>query len=380
VRRILLRGAAWNPVATGSLGLLVAAWLGTASLAAGSQNVTQSSVLPDGRVMIGTWSQCPEDVERNLELGINLFVGTDCEGLVEALDGRAPFVSALDSPDVPGLVGYHHVDEPDGNGILPEMLPPTLRVEDGGKPVFLTLTAHFAAEQDPPSDLIGKDAYPRYVAQADVVGFDLYPLAHFACWHPRIGLASIYHEQLDLERLAGEKPTFQWLETNGLEHQCGAQPVAPGDVRVEAWLALAGGAEGISWFTHGWTGGTWRRFDVQEDVAAAIGRTNREIQELAPILLARRLAGIFSARSSPVKIGARSLDGKTYLIAVNASKDTLSWRRTLPGLRNQSVSVLGEARSLRARNGRIADVFTAYQVRIYVWKPRGRAPLVDVPE
>ena len=117
----------------------------------------------------------------------------------------------------------------------------------------MTLTAHFAQELGPLPDPFGKSIYPAYAARADGLGFDLYPLSHL-CGHAVVSLGSVYHDQRDLVALAGDRPTFQWLETGSLEGACGA-PVTPAAVHAEAWLAIAGGARGIGYFTYGWPDG-----------------------------------------------------------------------------------------------------------------------------
>jgi hypothetical protein len=100
--------------------------------------------------------------------------------------------------------------------------------------------------------------------------------------------------------MAGGRPTFQWIETGSLEGVCG-QPVTPATVRAEAWLAIAGGARGLGYFTYGWPEGRAQSFAVAPEIADELVRTSGRIQQLAPMLLSPSLlvasgAGRWSAR------------------------------------------------------------------------------------
>jgi hypothetical protein len=338
--------------------------------------VKSSSIFLGGRPFFPTmvWAACPRDVEADLAAGINVFMGAggSCgsEGdLLAAIGGRAYYVPSIRDGNGllahPDVIGYHQLDEPDGWGIPPERLPSV-----GNTLVFLTLTPHFAQEQDPLSPTVGRGIYPRYIAKANVIGFDLYPLSHF-CRHPRIRLASVYTEQRELVRLAGRKPTFQWLETGAQEGTCGAEPVNGTLLRTEAWLAIAGGARGLGYFTYGWPGGLADSNSASAEVMAAITQVNRQISGLSAVLLAPALPQVFSTRRAQVKIGARKVGPTTYLIAVNPFPTPRRWSRALPGLATQKVAVVGEKRWLQARRGRLRDRFGPYSTHIYAWSTAG---------
>jgi hypothetical protein len=244
--------------------------------------VKPSGILLGGRPFFPSmvWEACPDDVETDLAAGINVFMGygKHCateDGLLAAIGPRAYYVPSIrDGSGLlsdPRVIGYFQPDEPDGWGIPPERLPFVRNTL-----VFLTLTPHFAQEQDPLSPAVTKAIYPRYIAKGNVIGFDLYPLSHF-CRHQRIRLSSVYTEQRDLVRLARGKPTFQWLETGAQEGTCGADPVNGTLLRTEAWLAIAGGARGLGYFTYGWPGGVADSNSASADVMAAIAQVNRQI-------------------------------------------------------------------------------------------------------
>ncbi len=51
--------------------------------------------------------------------------------------------------------------------------------------------------------------------------------------------------------LAGGRPTFQWIETGPINPTyCGGFAMTAAELRAEVWLAIAGGATGIGYFTH----------------------------------------------------------------------------------------------------------------------------------
>ena len=106
------------------------------------------------------------------------------------------------------MIGWFHRDEPDGDNVPAATLPgpppgvPSLS--------FLTLTNHFYSDAAPlPWGSAG--FYPALIAKADVIGFDLYPLQE---WCQPNRMADVFYAQRELVKLAGEKPTFQWIEAD----------------------------------------------------------------------------------------------------------------------------------------------------------------------
>lgn len=362
--------------------LLAAAALALAVSAAAAPreaHVAGRAVVVDGRSIfpVMAWAPCAGDVEELLAMGVNVLMGDACgdpAALARAASGRAWLVLDYErdaGSTLPGVIGYHQPDEPDANGRPPQTLPGRQRAVAEKRLVFLTLTAHFAAEQDPLSPSLGKDAYADYVARADVVGFDLYPLAHY-CGHPKIGLASVYDEQRDLVRLADGKPTFQWIETNDLEHWCGPAPVGPAELQAEAWLAVAGGAVGIGWFTHGWPDGLWRRVHVAPDVAVAAARVSADLQRLSPVLLADEVEARMAA-GSPVRAGARRFRGRVWIVAVNSSRETVRAAVGAAGVRPGRARVWRERRTVAVRRGGLVDTFAPLAVHVYELVPGGES-------
>lgn len=356
--------------------VLVLALSGTAQsrpLGSPSVRTAGGALTVEGRPYfpVFSWAACPQDVDRDLAVGVNVFMhhGENCggeQGLLDELGFRAYYLPGLDSPlslagDDPRLFGYVQPDEPDGHGIGPEQLRTA-----PGHALFMTLTTYFVHSLPRYRDPGAQALYRDYRSKADMFGVAVYPLSHLC---GLTGLEAVYEVQRDLVSFAGTRPTFQWLETGGLEGGCGA-PVTPAAVAAEVWLSIAGGARGLGWFTYAWPDGRAESFHVDPEIADEMARQTARIQHLAPVLLAP-VVRVGSHHGDPVKLGGRTRGGRTYLIAANSVDVGIAWERgALPGLMNQRVSVVGEQRTLRADHGILRDRFDPLGVHIYAYVPR----------
>lgn len=322
------------------------------------------------------WTQCPKDVEANVALGVNVFLGTcqwvPYEHILETAAGRAYVLLPIATRGRftgPGLLGWHQPDEADGFGVLPHQLADPLPSARTGRTTFFTLSPHFPREALPVSETVTKALYPRYVAKAEVVGFDFYPLAKYCATDWRV-LARVHGYQRQLNALAPGKPTYQWIETTAMEGECAgkAPGPTPAHVRAEAWLAIAGGANGLGFFTWTFPTGTSRSFDVAPEVRAAVAAVTRDVRALQPALLGEHVE-VGMDEGNPVKAGARRLGGATYVIAVNASSDTVRTRVRIPGADRGTVAVWKEGRALPVRRGLVLDRFAPLGVHVYVARP-----------
>ena len=302
------------------------------------------------------WHQCPWAFQLALAAGVNVFMGS-CgapEQQIAELRGRALAITHVATRrDGPGVIGFHHVDEADAVLGRVEDLPilPPSRVS--GRPTFLTLTNHFFSASSPLPQ--GRGMYSGMIARAEMVGFNLYPLQ---TWCRRATLQAVFDAQRELVALAGEKPTYQWIEAGRMEF-CHWLDPSPAIVRAETWLAIAGGARGIGWFPGVWSG----------PVAEEITRLSREIASLAPALLGEEGEAVVEPAGSPVRAGVRRSNGATYVIAVNSWIVPVKVRIRVPGLTGGAVRVFGEKRVLPVRNGVVVDSLRGLRVRIYVAAP-----------
>jgi len=307
------------------------------------------------------YAQCDWAYQFSLAAGVNFYMGAGCGTPWQQLELlRARAVSAVPAShknvtDGRGMVGWYHPDEADLH-VPPEALPFHPPWQQTNRVTFLTLSGRvYSGSALPPG--ASRAVYPRFVARADMIGFDLYPLQ---VWCRRDALGAVYEAQRELAALAAPRATYQWIEAGRMEFCGGRADVdpTPATVRAETWLAIAGGARGIGWFPAHW----------QPPIAAAITRLSTEISALAPALLAREIP-VLTKPTSPVKAGGRRLNGATYVIAANSSFRTVTASLSVPGLRATSALVFGETRRVPVRAGMIVDRFGPLATKVYVVAP-----------
>lgn len=295
-------------------------------------------------------------------VGVNLIVNESCPSIrsrsqLDAVGPHSLAVLPIADRAVRGsaLAGWAFPDEPENNGWTPQRLRQAAPFKRGGADgllSFITTSGRFYHNSSPPA------VYGQFARLADVAGFDLYPLNHCTP-----DLSSVYDAQRAFIGLAGPMPTFQWIETGPIRPEyCGGVRMTGAELNAEVWLAIAGGARGIGYFTHTWTP-DHHSFDVAPALVAQIARTNRLLAELRPALLGRTIPS--SVNTSSVKILARRAGATTYVIAVNASRASIRMKFAVPGLRNGNVRVVGERRTVSASQGRVDDGFDPLGVHIY---------------
>jgi hypothetical protein len=320
----------------------------------------------DGRIMLDgepffplmVWGLCPQVYGDLLNAGINLLAQNPCGGAdaqVSALEGRA--LSAGIAGDAgeqnPLLIGWFYPDEADARRLTAGTLPPLPPSADVGRLSFLTLTNHFYSKAAPLVQ--GNPDYRALAARADVVGFDLYPLQN---WCQRDGFDHVYDAQLEVNRLAAGKPTFQWIEASTME--CGDRPglrVTPRTVQLESWLALAAGAHGLGFFPGSWTGA----------VATAVTEVTRNVKAVAPALLR---PSIRVEASPPLRASARELNGALYLVLANPERRSVRGSLRIAGAGDRlfnPVTIPGEP--LQAERDRLTLIVPPLGGGIYVAAP-----------
>jgi len=320
--------------------------------------VAGGAVLLDGQPFFPLLviAQCGENFDAGLQAGVTVFIENGCGGIAPqstALAGRALSLTSAEEAGIggPGVIGWYYPDEPDLKGIAGDGLPHFPTLAETGRLRVLTLSNHFYSRTD--ALPAGRGVYPGLVAPSDLVGFDLYPLQESckADWLPDVAAA-----QREIRALAGDRPTFQWIEAR--TWQC-HQPdllVTPTTVRAESWLAVAGGARGLGFFPADWP----------PDVAPGVATVSRETAALGPALLAPDEP---VSATPPVVAGARSYGGAFYVFAVNPTQETLHATIRAEGLHAGSAVVIGENRSVAISDGAITDDFGPRAVHLYVVPP-----------
>ena len=363
----------WAPVAdrratlTGlRFGTTYRVWAGDVTLdlttaaapASPSAGAAGGAILLDGQPFFPllVLAQCPTGYESSLSAGITLFVENPCGGISEQTDGLAGRALSLTSAEEAGIggngvIGWYYPDEADLKGMTGASLPgfPTLAAT--ARLRVLTLSNHFYSATAPLA--AGRGVYPGLIEQADVVGFDLYPLQEF-CAASR--LPDVAAAQRELVALAGGKPTFQWIEASTWRCHAPALRVTPATVRAESWLAVAGGARGIGFFPADW----------DPAVTPGIAAVSREVTALAAALLAPDAA---VSTGAPLVASARSLNGALYVLAVNPTRSLVHARLSAPELGGRPLAVVGERRVVTSSGDSFADAFAPLAVHLYVAGP-----------
>ena len=132
-------------------------------------------------------------------------------------------------------------------------------------------------------------------------------------------------------------------------------------------MAIVNGATGIGYFPHAWKP-TYSQCRIPEENQTELRRLNRQITELAPVILGQPVEGVTceSEGELPVDVTARAVPDGTYVFAVNLLREEREAKLTVPGLAaGAAIEVVGEDRGLAAAAGSFTDSFGELQVHIY---------------
>ena len=302
--------------------------------------------------------------KRAAALGVSVILNAACpaptKDQLRSLSGAQLGVLPITARTATGsrLLGWSYPDEPDNNRWSAAALAARYTYPKGSRDgllSFLTLTSRFFTGPDPSSAT--KQA-ASFVRIADVAGFDLYPRNHCAP-----GVRGVYDAQRRFGRLAAGTPTFQWIETGLIDARyCGGVAPTPQEVTAEAWLAIAGGARGLGFFT-GSTYPTVSEFHVSPGVPNAIRRFTSIASSIAPALTGTTVAA--TADTPAVITLGRVGAGRTYVVAVNTLTSVVPAKLTVPRVRGSSLRVVGEHRTVAVYGGRFQDTFAPLGVHVY---------------
>ncbi|MBK8979300.1 MAG: hypothetical protein IPM29_25665 [Planctomycetes bacterium] len=344
---------------------------------------------------IAVWLQSPRNATRYREAGINLYVGlwrgpTE-EQLGQLRAAGMPVICdqnevGLAHRDDPLIAGWMHGDEPDNAQPVrdpdsatrrwgPPVPPATvvadyerLRSRDATRPVLLNLGQGVANDA-----WIGRgpgaspDDYPRYVQGADIVSFDVYPVA---------GLSSpdrLWLVPLGLERLTawtgGRKVLWSCVECTRISN-LDMRPT-PAQVEAEVWMAIARGSRGLIWFVHQFR----PEFDedallADSEMLATVSSINHRLQRLARVLNTEpepTLASVSPADPAvPFALRAHRADGAVWLIAANLRNCETRAHLALDGTRGaRSVEVVDEDRRIAVEDDGFDDAFGPFATHVY---------------
>jgi len=343
---------------------------------------------------IAVWLQDPRNAKRYKDAGINLYValwdGPNEDQLKALTAAGMPVLCnqnalGLKHKDDPIIVGWMHGDEPDnaqslpgGKGYGPPILPQKIvddykRVKeaDPTRPVMLNLGQGVAFD-----DYIGRgvrcgklEDYPEYMKGGDIVSFDIYPKTH----EDKAVAGNLWFVPQGVSRLCkwgnNEKLVWNCIECT---HVGNANKLpTPHDVRAEVWMALIHGSRGIIYFSHEFQpkfieAGMFAHPELLKEITAI----NAQIKELAPVLNSATVKDGASVTSSatdvPIDTLVKHNGGATYLFASAMRNGETKGTFTLAGAKGAAkVEVLGEKKSLDAKDGVFADTFNGYDIHIY---------------
>jgi hypothetical protein len=350
----------------GSIGgsLTTAAAPATARFGTDGTRITENGSL---FLPIMSYEQCAATTSRALAVGINTFVQVPYTGCAQPAGVTPPYVLGDTYTRQQGA-GWYLPDEPDGWGIAPAQMPKLPPDTESGMLRVLNLSQHFYSGFAPINAQFDRSTYTQFAALADVIGFDVYPIVKFC---GRVSITSVFHAQRELMTIyAPGKPTFQWIETSAMTGECPTIAITPAIVNAETWLALAGGACGIGYFTNSWTGPLWNRWDFDPGVEEALPDIVSRVQGLATALCDGTYGDVVTPWDGTVVATSRELNGALYVIAVNGSSTATNVPFSVPGLAGRQLTVLGEGRTIKPVKKLIfRDSFAPYGVHIYVAAP-----------
>jgi hypothetical protein len=350
-----------------------------------------------GYFPIAVWLQDPATAARYKAAGIDLYVGLwqgPTEAQLAALKSAGmPVICEQNAVGMahrndPIIVGWMHGDEPDnaqpttdpvtGKKGYGPCIPPAqivsdykrLQAKDSTRPIMLNLGQGVANDA-----WVGRgsgaklDDYATFVQGSDIVSFDVYPVAGLDkpdgenyLWYVAKGVDRLVQWTKDA------KPVWNCIECTSIGS---SKKATPHEVRAEVWMALVHGSRGLIYFVHQFKP-KFNEHALLDDpvMLAEVTRTNRQIQELAPVLNSPTLTETVQVHSSstqvPIDVMVKHHAGALYLFTVGMRNGQAQGTFHLNDLtKNATAEVLGEGRSLPVREGRFTDDFRPYDVHLY---------------
>ena len=350
---------------------------------------------------LAVWLQDPANAQAFKNAGFNTYVGLWEGPTEEQLAGLKQAgmrviceqnAVALRHLEDPAIVGWMHGDEPDnaqslgaglgwGTPVAPAKIVADyqrIRKADPSRPVMLNLGQGVAWD-----DWYGRgprsrhpEDYPKYLEGCDIASFDIYPVVHE---RPEVA-GKLWYVGHGVERLVqwgdGNKVAWNCLECTRISNP--NRKPTPHQVRCEAWMSLIHGSQGLILFVHQFKP-KFREAALLDDpeMLAAVTALNRQITELAPVLNSPKLEKseigsssgdvvASSETSVPVAVMLKRYQGALYVFAVAMREGTTTATFTVKGLMAPAdIEVLGENRTVRAREGLFEDRFGPWDVHLY---------------
>jgi hypothetical protein len=343
---------------------------------------------------IAVWLQNPRNAVKYRQAGINTYVGlwrgpteqqlTELKAAGMNVICHQNQVGLAHAAD-PTIIAWMHGDEPDnaqslgkGKGYGPPILPAKIiddyhRVQkkDPTRPVLLNLGQGVAwdgwhgrgVRTNHPED------YADYVKGCDIASFDIYPAVHSK---PQVA-GQLWFVANGVERLVrwtnGKKVVWNCIECTRISNP--KTKATPHQVRCEVWMSIIHGSMGLIYFVHEWQP-TFNESALLSDpeMLSAVTAINQQIIGLAPVLNSPTVQGLVNASSDndavTIATMAKKHDEAIYVFAVAMRGEPTAASLTVQGLRGRrAIEVIGEDRTLDARDGLFKDRFTGWDVHLY---------------
>jgi hypothetical protein len=346
---------------------------------------------------LAVWLQSPGNAGKFKAIGINVYIGlwegpTD-EQLAALKKAGMPVIceqnpAGLKHKDDPTIIAWMHGDEPDNaqsngqGGYGPPILPAKIiaeygkmRQDDPTRPVMLNLGQGVAwdgwfgrgARTNHPED------YAEYVKGADMVSFDIYPANHDRPdVHDKLWLVPFGVDRL-IKWSDGKKPVWDCIECTPISDP--QRKPTPYQVRAEVWMSLIHGSRGIIYFVHVFKPKFIEAGLLADtEMAAAVGKLNRQITELAPVLNSPSVkdgaAVETSNKGAPIDILVKKHEGATYVFSASMRDADAKGTFRVKGLPAKvTAEALGENRKIDVMNGAFSDEFKGCEVHLYKIHP-----------
>lgn len=240
----------------------------------------------------------------------------------------------------PALLGYYIADEPYGDSF-----------RDAVNKVN-SLVKKLDPEKITMLVLCNIEETIRFKDSADILGFDIYPIPS----RP----VSLVSKTMDAARaiLRDEKPVWLVAQAFGGQESWFREPT-PQEARCMAYLGIVHGAKGLFWFTYK---------PSYEPLWNELAKLNKEITELAPILLAEGPVSVGRLIGTPsVHYWCREFADKIVIIAVNESLEACEASFTVMGYVSK-VEEMFEKRNLIIKDGSFKDNFIPQGTHVYIIK------------
>lgn len=219
--------------------------------------------------------------------------------------------------------------------------------------------------------------YEEYLQHADIVSFDHYPITG---WNQPAKLAEVAVMTKQLVGMARKgQPVWTVVEASDQELTW-TPPQTKGptaqEMRAEAWMSIASGAKGVGYFTISFGRGKQFKWNnLTPEIEEELKRTNGELAELAgPIVMGDTTKALVISNDESTDKAAeghaivairKEYEGKTFVIAVNVTRQEVRPKFTLEDFVGTSAEVWKENRRVAVTDGTIVDTFAPLEAHVY---------------